>query len=108
MNQEIALWAFGGLFTLFSAVVSAILRAVLQQGRDTNVKVTDQGQALARLEGSSSSNAGEMGRLRDNLETLRNDVNRIGGAHELAKEIVAVFSDASSDRRRNPRRSEDR
>jgi hypothetical protein len=107
VNQEIALWALGGLFTLFGAVVTAFLRVVLQQGRDTNEKVTDQGQALARLEGSSSSNANEMTRLRDNLETLRNDVSRIGGAHELADKIVTAFTEATN-RRRAQRRSEDR
>jgi len=105
--DQLSTWIMGALFTVVSGVGLLVLRGILQQGRDTNEKVTDLGQVSARLELSSSSNAAEVARLRDQLESVRADVSRMSGAQELAREIVVAFSDATIERRRRSRRSEE-
>ncbi len=106
MNLEIVLWVGGAFVTVLVGLCALILRVILQQGRDTNEKVTIQSQASARLEALSTSNASEVTRLRDQLDALRSEMSHISGAQELARQIVVAFTDAS-DRVRG-RRVDDR
>ncbi len=51
MTQETLLWLGGIGATLVGSLSLILLTRVLKQGDDTNKKVTDQGLAIARLEG---------------------------------------------------------
>lgn len=55
MNQTVALWALGILATIVGSLSLVLLNRVLQQGDDTNRKVTEQGVAFARLESTVSA-----------------------------------------------------
>lgn len=89
MNQELALWIIGILL----AVVGFLLVRVLKQGDDTNKKVTDQGIAIARLEGLHA-------RV-DSLDDWRSRVleRAADAAEERARELEAERRHGPPDRR---------
>ncbi len=108
MNQDIVLWVGGALVTVLVGLCALILRVIFQQGRDTNEKVTEFGSVSARLETLASTSAGEVARLRDQLDALRSEMSHISGAQELARQIVAAFSDATERRRQLQQRADER
>jgi phage host-nuclease inhibitor protein Gam len=97
--NDLTLWILGAVFTLVTSLGVLLLRLILKQGGDTNEKVTETSReigdlrgTLGRLEVSSTSNASEVSRLRDHVETLRADVSKLSGAHELAKAFVEALN----------------
>lgn len=105
-STDITVTAVGLLFTLAQALAFAFLRDMRSQSRDTNTKVTTQGETLSRAAASAETNARDLGDVREKLYAMNADINKLVGARELALEIVRAF-DEREDRRRAARRRGD-
>lgn len=103
MSLEVALWGIGVLWALASALGFAILGSVQRQGRDTNVKVTTQGEMLAGVVRDTVNVQGELARLRDNVHRTNGEMMKLAGSRELgeeiAKAIVALLEERDARRR---------
>jgi hypothetical protein len=91
MNTDIALWGLGVLAALVSTLALALLKSVQQQGRDTNEKVTKQGEVQAGMVRDTENMQGELSRLRDSVSRINGEMAKVAGAHELATEIARAM-----------------
>lgn len=100
--NDLTLWILGAVFAAFLALIGLMGRSILQQGRDTNEKVTGHGEMLAALKVAVEN----FDRVDSKVDHLSTEVAKIGGAHELARAFVDalkanVSTEAPLRRRRN-------
>lgn len=96
MNQDIALWGLGVLATIVGTLMLIILNRVLNQGDDTNKKVTEQGVTLAKMDGAITAHETRLNALHE----WRNELQR--------RELEKANEDLAEERRNRVRREDDR
>jgi monoamine oxidase len=101
--NDLTLWILGAVFAAFLGLIGLMGRSILQQGRDTNKKVTDHGEVLAALKVSVEN----FDRVDSKVDHLSTEVAKIGGAQELARAFVdALKANVSTDQPPRRRRGD--